>query len=252
MRKQPLPVLLAALSFLLCAFTVSAAPGTDQKSTLSVDITTSVKPDGSGTMEYKVNLSKDLIALLKSYPGFATEGLCASFFEVLSSDWDQSERESDGAITCWADTTFEELKALEGLVKTFSSGAHFTRLEIAGGHFYYDLAPNLGASELTSGLGALSIDLQASWIVVMPGEVVASNADETSGTTLTWDLTKLNSSSHLTAESTLSGGGLFGMDPTLTILAVIGVLGCCCLVVVIAGVAAFILLRSRKTPAAGA
>jgi hypothetical protein len=76
----------------------------------------------------------------------------------------------------------------------------------------------------------------------MPGEVVDSNSDEKSGQTLTWNLLGLNSAAHIQAESKTGGS----LDPTLMILAVLGLLLCCGLVVVIAAVVGFLVLRKKK------
>jgi hypothetical protein len=73
--------------------------------------------------------------------------------------------------------------------------------------------------------------------------MVDSNADTTSGRTLTWNVLALDPSAHITAESRI--GGLLGMDPVVMVVAAVLLLGCCGVVVLIAGVAGFFLLRKK-------
>ncbi len=48
----------------------------------------------------------------------------------------------------------------------------------------------------------------------------------------------------------LAGGSVApGLDPTLTVIPVIGLLGCCCLILLIAAVVIFLVLRKKKNPA---
>ncbi|MGB7540177.1 MAG: hypothetical protein WBM17_16675 [Anaerolineales bacterium] len=248
MKKHFLFPALALVSILLCAFTIAPAPRPAADPSMAVRFTTDFSSDGSGKLSFELELSREMMALLKSAPGFDEENTCATFFESAYDDWEISEKNLDGALTCAAETAFKDLDEYETLVEGDLGGAEFTRLEIDGGHLYYDLMPKVAGSsifgELESGAG---FDIEANWILNMPGEVVDTNADEKSGQTLTWNLLEMNASSHIRAESKTGGSGLLGLDPTLTILAVIGLLGCCCLVILIAGGAAFFFLRRKKT-----
>ncbi len=252
MKKQLLFPLLVAFSLLLCAFTVSPAPGSDEKPSMNVEMTTVIASDGSGTLEYKVTLSKEMMALLKSTPGFEETGMCDSLFQYAYSGWEQSEKNVDGALSCSAENKFADLVELKSLIESDFSGSSFERLEIKSGTLYYDLAPNISGSDYSSEYGTdLPFDISATWILKVPGDVVSTNADKTSGQTLTWDLMSLTTSSHIRAECKL-GGGAFGSDSTLIVVGVILLMGCCCVVVLIAGGAAFFFLRRKKAPAAEA
>jgi hypothetical protein len=253
MKKHFHIPLLALGSILLCAFSVAPAPAPEANPSMAIRRITDFKSDGSGILSFELELSQEMMALLKSTPGFDDKNTCSTFFESAYDTWEISEKNRDGVLTCTVETAFKDLDKYETLIAGDFSGASFSRLEITGGHLYYDLIPNIAGSsifgEVQSGAG---IDVTASWILNMPGEIVDSNANETSGQTLTWDILKMNTASHIRAESKTGGSGVLGLDPTLTILAVIGLLGCCCLIILIAGGAAFFFLRRKKTAPAAA
>jgi hypothetical protein len=244
--------LLAFGSILLSAFSAVPSPAEKTNPSMAVRFITDFKSDGSGGLSFEMELSKEMMALLKSAPGFDSSSGCKTFFQSTYDKWEMSEKENDGALTCTASATFTDLDEYKTLVVGEYGSASFTRLEITGGHLYYDLVPDVaGSSLLGEAQGAGGIDVSASWILNMPGEIVDSNASETSGQTLTWDLLKFNSTSHIRAESK-TGGGALGLDPTLTALAVIGLLGCCCLIILIAAVVIFFVVRKRNNPAPAA
>jgi hypothetical protein len=252
MKKQFLLPVLALGSILLSAFSIAPSPAVKADPSMAVRFITDFKSDGSGELSFEMELSKEMMALLKSAPGFDSGSGCETFFQSTYDQWEMSEKESDGALTCTASAAFTDLDDYKTLVVGEYGNASFTRLEITGGHLYYDLIPGLaGSSLLGEAQNAAGFDVTASWILNMPGEIVDSNASETSGQTLTWDLLKINSTSHIRAESKI-GGGALGLDPTLTALAVIGLLGCCCLILLIAAVVLFFVLRKRNNPAPAA
>ncbi len=248
MKKHFLFLLLALGSILLSAFSVAPLPASEVNPSMAVRFITDFKSDGSGGISFEMELSKEMMALLKSAPGFDSSSGCKTFFQSTYDKWEMSEKESDGALTCTASTTFADLDEYKTLVVGEYGSASFTRLEITGGHLYYDLIPDIaGSSLLGEAQGAAGIDVVASWILNMPGEIVDSNASETSGQTLTWDILKMNSASHIRAESK-TGGEALGLDPTLTVFLVIGLLGCCCLIILIGAVVVFLVLRKRNNP----
>jgi hypothetical protein len=239
-----------ALSFpvalALCAFSAAPAPASETDPSMGVRITSDFTSDGSGTVSVEIALSQEFMALIKSFSVKDDAYTCQTFFESAYDDWKTTEKDSDGALICTAETAFEDLDAYKHLVVGDFSGASFTRLEIDGGHLYYDLMPHMAGSsilgEMESGSG---FDVEAYWILKMPGEIVDTNADEKVGQTLTWNILEMNAAAHIRAESKIGGGGVLGLDPALTILGVIGLLGCCCLVILIAGGAAFFFLRRK-------
>jgi hypothetical protein len=155
-------------------------------------------------------------------------------------EWKQEDQSGGGAV-CLSHQTFADLNELRSLTGEFS-GATFERLEITGGHFYYNLVSN---SDNETALGPMSpITVAAYWVLKVPGEVVSTNAGKTDGLVLTWDMTKAGAGSHFSAESKLGGG----LDPALIIAGIV-LLMCCCLVILIAGAAAFFFLRRKKAAA---
>jgi hypothetical protein len=249
MKKDLRFPLIAVISILLCAFSVAPAPASEAVPSMGVRITSDFTSDGSGKLSFEMSLSQEFMTLMKSFSGGDNAASCDTFFESSYDDWEMTEKDSDGALICTAETTFEDLDEYESIVQKEFSNASFSRLEIDGGRFYYDLMPNMAGSAVFGEMeGQLGFDMEMFWILKMPGEVVDSNATEKSGQTLTWDILELNASSHIRAESKTGGG----LDPTLAILAVIGLLCCCGLIVVIAAVVVFFVLRKRNQSAAAA
>jgi hypothetical protein len=247
MKKHFITPLFVAFSFLLCGFSIPPASAGEADASMTFTVTSSFNSDGSGDISVAVALSQGLMAMLKSYPGFDEDTICDSFAESGYDNWEGSEQKTDGAVTCLEENPFADLEAYEDLITGDLSGGSFTRLEIEDGRLYYDLMPNIGGSSVFSEMGqGLGFDIEAYWVLKMPGEVMDSNSDENSGQTLTWNLLEMNSAAHIRAESKTGGG----MDPTLIILGIIGLLLCCGLVVVVAAVIVFIVLRKKKAPSA--
>ncbi|MBN1440646.1 MAG: hypothetical protein JW929_14655 [Anaerolineales bacterium] len=249
MKKHlPFP-LLAALSFLLCAFAAPPLPAMAEPS-MKLELITDITADGSGTMEYQLTLSKEFIDTVKLYGEYDPEEMCESFFESGYDDWESGQRDMESGLECTAKTEFEDLGELEDVVESNFGDAEFDRLEIEGGVLYYDLDPGVSGDEFVSGDDVdLPFEVSAFWVLKVPGEVVETNADSTSGNTLRWNLLKLSKSDNITAEVKIGGGGLLGSDPTLMILGGLGLTGCCCLVLIVIGVAAFFFLRRKKSSA---
>jgi hypothetical protein len=237
MKKHSILPILAILSFLLCAFSgspVSAKAGDEPEAV--IQITTKVKSDGSGTFSADIFLSETFLDLM-DFAGVSAKDMCN---ELEGFNWTQEDREHGEA--CVAEESFADLKELENLLEDNFSGTSVERLEIEDDHFYYDLK---STTDFSSGFYSDSdFDIEAWWVLEVPGKVVSTNATKTDGRTLTWDLTKLDSGDHLRAESEL--GGILGLDPAVAAIVGILVLGCCCMVVVIAGVVVFIILRRKK------
>jgi hypothetical protein len=243
MRTRLFYPVLAILSILLCAFSIS--PKMEEKPDIVIQITTEVGSDGSGEMKFEIIFSKEVLGVLKGLPGFPQDQICGQFNLNLQGGEEWIEQETDGALTCLATLPFADLDELEALTNDQFSGAHFDRLEIADGHFYYDLAANWTTAYDMGDL--LPFGIEAWWIVKVPGDVVETNADKTSGRALTWNMLTMNQSSQLQAESKI-GGGFLGIDPTLTVVGGVLLLGCCCVVLLIAAGAAFFFLRRKGNP----
>jgi hypothetical protein len=248
--KKLFPITVLALaSILLSAFSAAPAPAAMEDPSMGVRIVSDFNSDGSGKLSFEIELSQEFMALMKSFGGSDADFTCDTLYTSSYDEWEMTEANRDGALICTALTSFEDLDGYESLIIGDFRDVSFTRLEIEGGRFYYDLNPKMAGvsifGEVEEGMG---FDVEVLWVLKMPGEVVDSNADEASGQTLTWNVLDMNSSAHIRAESKIGGS----LDPTLMILAVLGLLCCCGLVVAIAGVVLFLVLRRKNNPAAAA
>lgn len=243
MTRKAFSTLLAAFSFLLCAFAVFPRPDSQAKPSITMQITSVVSSGGSGTFKLEVILSKEVIVLLKSLPNFPESKVCSEFNTNLQGVSGWTETQQNGGLTCTASTPFTDLDGLRSITQQALSNGSFNRLEMTGGHFYYDFAPNIGSSFNSDANMPFGVD--AWWIVEVPGTVVSTNADVKSGRTLKWNLMTMNGSTHIRAESTLSSSVL-GIDSTLAVIATLCLLACCCVIILIAGGLGIFLIRRKK------
>ncbi|MBN2085310.1 MAG: hypothetical protein JW748_08780 [Anaerolineales bacterium] len=249
MKKNIRFSMLALASILLSGFSMAPAPAAMKDPSLGVQIISDFNSSGSGKLSFEIEMSQEFMTLMKSFGASDDDFTCDTFFESSYDDWEMTEKNRDGALLCTAVTSFEDLDGYEDLIVDDFSGASFSRLEIEDGRFYYDLDPNITGSsafgEVEEGMG---FDIEMYWVLKMPGEVVETNADEKNGQTLKWNILELNSSAHIRAESKIGGT----LDPTLMIVAAIGLLCCCGFLVVIAAVVLFLVLRKKNNPAPAA
>jgi hypothetical protein len=244
-KRQPFFLLLAACSILLCAFSVSPRPGLQSKPMMTMQVTSVVGSSGSGTFKMELILSKEAMALLKSVPNFNQSNLCSGTNLNLAgaSEWTQTE--ADGGITCLSNKPFANLDGLRTITHQAFNNGSFNRLEIRGGHLYYDFSADMGATFQQD--ASLPFGIEAWWIVEVPGSVVSTNADVKDGRILKWNLLKMSGQSRVTVESTVDNG-------SSTTIAIVAFLLCgCCLVILLigGGIAAYLILRNRKpSPAA--
>jgi hypothetical protein len=248
MSRKTAPILLAASSLILAAFSGAPAPQPQADATLEVTITTSITSDGSGTLQEDVFISDSALDwfLSQNLPAFSEDDFCDLLITGNGNfgEWVQAER--PGGNACLAAESFAGLTELESLTASNFPGAAFARLEILNGRLYYDLVLNMETgSEPDPGN---PVRAEGSWIVKVPGPVVETNADKTDGRMLTWDMMEFTKASHLRAESKL-GGGLGELPIALTAGAIL--LLCCCCVLVLSGGAAWFFLRRKNNPPPG-
>jgi hypothetical protein len=252
MKKPSRFLPLLALSFLLAAFSIPPRPASAQKPVITQEITSQIHSDGSGTFSMDITFDKNAIALFQSDLSNSGANICDTFklVSVAGLEWTE-EKVADGT-RCHGSRPFQNLDGLKSLTENALSPASFQRLEIANGHLYYDLPLGIDFSSESTANNAYVIHVN--FILEMPGDIVSTNATKTSGRTLTWDLTTLNRSSHIQAESKL-GGSVLEMDSTLAVIGVLILLGCCCVLLLAAGGVGFFLTRrksaSGKPAAAG-
>jgi hypothetical protein len=249
MRVRSARPLTAVFSLLLCAASAPHALLPDGDPALLVEVRTSVHADGSGTLAVEVNLSKQIMALAKGFPGYSAEFFCGRFYAIVDESWKREETERDGALRCSAETPFARLDELESLTEAVLAGAEFERLEIGADRFYYELSPNLSGSSLLGAVEtAASIECEAYWTVEAPGDVIRSNADRSSGRVKKWDMRNLTPSSRIRLESEL-GGYSPGPDPALIgFIIALSMFAGCGVPATAAGAAVFLL---RKIPPPG-
>jgi hypothetical protein len=242
MKKQTTILILAIVSFLLCGFTIRLPEPKADDLSMSLHVTTTVNSNGSGRIEMEITLSKDLLELLERADNFNLDQLCEPG-SYSSTKLQFTQKSPEGGYQCIGAAAFEDLNELESLTED-ELGASVTRLEIKKGRFYYDV------SYYNDFSSSSQIDTEVLWILVLPGTPGDTNADKTSGRTLTWDLTNSYGSQRFKAESGVSGGFL-GMDSsTLAIVAFMMMSCCCCAILLLAaGIVVFLMLR-KKNPSA--
>jgi hypothetical protein len=240
MKKQTPFLQLAILSLLLCGFTIRPPAPKAEDLSMAMRYTTTVKSDGSGSIEADVSMSKDLVDLIEGQGG--TQISCSLLSETTTLDL--KDKSQGGNLHCVGTIDFSNLDELIDLTE-HELNASVNRIEIKDKHFNYDVRTSGGFSSTES-----TIKTEALWILVLPGTPGENNADTVSGRTLTWDLSKTTSSTHLAAECAISSGGFLGMDTTTMMIAAMALLSCCCILVLVIAVVAFVLMRRKKSPSA--
>jgi hypothetical protein len=241
MKKHPTVLLLALCSLLLTSFSTAPPFVAEEEPALVIRITTTVNADESGTFKLEIVLTKELLGMFGGFPEMVQGSVCENFSTGIEDFPAMTESEGDGSIICSALKSFDDLEGLQAITEDSFDAGTFQRLEIDGGRFYYDLAANMDYA-FTWETG-MPFGIEAWWIIRAPGDVVDTNADTVSGHMLSWDLTTMNSASHMQVESKIGGDG--ELDPTLLAAGGILSLGCCCIVVLIAAGAGFILIRKK-------
>jgi hypothetical protein len=242
MNKRTIPFLLAALTLVLAACTMQTV--------------TDVKADGSGSFTIEYGFTQEELDSLAQFGMTAdqTQGAC-NMSESMGTDMPSGitfQETKRGDVTwCTFTKDFKNLDEMKAYFSTEMSGMVVNRLEIADGKFYYDVNP--GSTGDTSSLDMLGVAMDFNWVLKVPGKVGANNATKADGNTLTWNLLAKDLPSQFTAESTLGGGGLFGLElPNVSPVVILLVVAACCVlpVIVVIVIVVVILMRRKKTPAA--
>ena len=141
---------------------------------------------------------------------------------------------------------------LDELTKYYEEmeGLTINQLEVQNGELLYDLTLAFDASELSQ--EGSDAEMELTWQVTMPGQVLEHNAASAQGNTLTWDIPQSGDAVNFKARSRLSGGGLPGLDANSPLAMAAGGLGllCCCTLLLgaIGGAVFFITRRKPATP----
>jgi hypothetical protein len=221
----------------------------------TIQVNTTVQPSGAGELRTEMGFNQaDQEAL--SGVGASPEQFCADMQsdEGLGDEAPVTVEERGDEIWCVVTVPFADLAELRELYAGMG-GITVNTLEVSGGEFAYEVQVEFAADQAE---GMALADLSYRWQVTMPGRVSSNNADETDGSTLTWNV-GLGETITAQATSSLSsgGGGLLdstsGLGPVEWILIGLGLFFCCGLLVIVVGLAAYFIMRNRKkTPSAGA
>jgi hypothetical protein len=242
MKKSTTFPVLAILSLLLSGFTIRPAALKADDFRMTIHFTTTVKADGSGKMAIEMYASKDLVEYTEEQSDIDFDDACEQIFSNYSR-FKVAQKNPGGAFQCIASADFEDLDELESILED-DIGATVYRLEIEEKRFYYDVSfYNIYSS-------TDEIETEVLWILVLPGTPGDTNADKTSGRTLTWDITDSYGSQRFKAESGVSAGFL-GMDSSTLAIVMVLMMSCCCVILlIVAGIAVFLILRKQNPSAA--
>jgi predicted amino acid-binding ACT domain protein len=243
MTGKRLLLLFLLLALGLSAFRPPAQPRSVAAPKLVVQWLTIIHPDGAAEIQNILKISQSVVQTLKTLLNFSESTLCNDAFQEVENSVIQFKQEQHGEdIWFTYNKNFDDLQALEAQMKDDFDYLTIRRLEIKGGTFYYVISwATFPCSTNDSSV------LTCEWAVQMPGKVGNNNATKLDGTTLTWDLTSAATSYHFTAQSNIGGGSTI-------VIAVFAILAClCCLAVllIVGGIAVYLILRQRKFPAAG-
>jgi uncharacterized protein YceK len=196
------------------------------------NVITKINSDGSGNFKQEIGFTAEEMTTLSSL-GSGSD-FCATMGSENSVTGASISQEKRGDETwCIFDTPFSTLDELNTLYS--SADTSVNDISINNDNLHYEVTVNMSGTNATAGL------LQTKWIVTMPGKVSNHNANEISGSTLTWDLT-LGQDMNLIADSSTKGG----LNNTWTIVLVVGLLCLCLVVIMIIGVVIFLVVRKNK------
>lgn len=153
----------------------------------SLQTTTEVSPDGSGSFVTEVGLTAQDLQLLESFePGSTSEGdVCQQLFEGEFEGYSLQRETRGDELWCIVERPFADL---DGLRRAYeASDVSVSQLRIEDERFHYEIVLDLSAGGLNVGEGEALVPL-VTWRLVAPGPIEESNADRVEGRTLTWEL----------------------------------------------------------------
>lgn len=213
-------------------------------SACTIDITTIVNPDGSGSLGMTYKLTVDDIKNLEGM-GMIGDTICEQMSEGEEEFIFVREEHGD-EIWCIASRPIATLETM----KTEMDGEGFTvnTLEIMGNQFTFDANADMSQQEGAEGFDLAM--LQISYSMTAPGKVTNHNGDSITGNTVTWKL-PLGESKNLHLESKVGNtrggldlGGTNGNNTGAIIALVLTC--CCCLIVIVIIVIVVVVLMRRK------
>jgi hypothetical protein len=211
-------------------------------SACQVNIKTDIDKSGAGTYIQEIGFQGDEASL--SGLSVGDEDFCAMQADSLPPNTRISQETRNGDETwCVYESKFDSLEALRSIYGM--TDTQIDALEIEDGIVRYDVTLDLQGEE-DAPMGA---DLF--WQLTLPGTIMAHNADEVKGNTLTWKL-RVGELNTIQASSQVEGTSLDFGDTTSIIYVVGGLvaIACCCIVpIIVIGGVIFLLVRRKKVQA---
>ncbi|MBI3737507.1 MAG: hypothetical protein HY258_00475 [Chloroflexi bacterium] len=177
--------------------------------------TTAVKPGGSGDLRTEVGFSAEEKQNMEKQNPSSAKDFCNAQASRPGNITVTEEKRGDET-WCVTTASFKNLDQLRQLYLQ-RKGIQINRLEISGGMFYYDISIDTSSRDSNfSGFTSMT------WVLVLPDQSTAQNADEVEGNTLTWRLAPLSGVRNLHAESKISQPASVVVVEILVLVLIIG------------------------------
>lgn len=177
--------------------------------------TTTIKPGGAGELRTEVGFSAEERANLEKQNPSSAQDFCNAQASH-PGNITVTEEKRGGETWCVTTSSFKNLDQLRQLYLQ-RKGIQINRLEISGGTFYYDISVDTSSRDSNfSGFTSMT------WVLILPDQPTAQNADEVEGDTLTWHLAPLSGIRNLQAESKISQPASVVIVEILVLVLVIG------------------------------
>jgi hypothetical protein len=174
---------------------------------------TKIEPNGSGELRMGVGFSAEERANMEKQNN-NPQNFCNT--SQTPANVTVTEEQRGDETWCITITPFKDLTDLRSLYEQ-RKGIKINRLEVSDGKFYYDVDVDTLSED--SSFSALT---EIKWSVVLPGALIAHNADQVDGNTLKWIPTPKSGIIHLHAESEVPQSG-FNFPPCSGALIGLGV-----------------------------
>lgn len=184
---------------------------------------TTVNSDGSGETAIAMGLTAEDKSALEAFSDGELTDICSEV-DFLNVPGDVTFTQEDRGDETWCVVT-ESFSNLDELRADYTeTDIRVNRLEFTEDRFYFDIDFDLSeaSQEDVEMLGTMGMEFNFVWILTVPGNVGANNANEVSGQTLTWNL-PMGSIVNLQAESSLGGG--FSSIILIVVLVGLAILG---------------------------
>jgi hypothetical protein len=241
MKKRTLiGLLFGALAISAFARQPAARPAPEVQMTFQ--FLTTVHDDGSVDFGIVLKFSPTGLEELLKGVDYTEDEVCAKATSEIENVLGTFSQEKHGEeIWCTYSTTLDNLQGLRNQFERDYS-VDVNRLEIEDSAFFLDMVwHQFPCTSLDSS------KYKCEWVVEAPGKVGKNNATSVSGNTLTWDMTSSSTPKHFTAESEVGG-----FDPTLLIIGIVLLCGCCLVIFLIGGgVGLYLYMRKRNQTPAG-